>query len=87
MSRLTIEPKANVFVGNINARVRDKLWAKVCDSWDVPALMIYSTNVEQGYNIRIHGDPSRSVFESEGISLVYLKPEKKNIEKGKEEEN
>jgi CRISPR-associated protein Cas2 len=85
MSRLTIEPKANVFVGNINARVRDKLWAKVCDTWDVPALMIYSTNVEQGYKVRIHGDPSRSVFESEGISLVYLKPEEKESEEKEQE--
>jgi len=76
MSRLTIEPKANVFVGNINARVRDKLWQKVSEKWNVPALMIYTTNTEQGYKIRIHGDPSREVYESEGLSLVYLRREK-----------
>ncbi len=75
MSRLTIEPKANVFIGTFNARIRDKIWAKVTEKWDVPAIMIYSTNTEQGYNIRIHRDPSRSMFESDGLKLVYLNRE------------
>ena len=72
MSRLTIEPKANVFVGTFNARVRDKLWAKVTEKWDVPALMIFTTNAEQGYKIRVHKDPSRDVVDFDGLSLLYL---------------
>jgi len=77
MSRLTIEPKANVFIGNVNARIRDKLWQKVVEKWDVPALMIYTTNVEQGYKIRIHKDPARDVYESDGVCLPFLREKEK----------
>ena len=80
MSRLTIEPKANVFIGNVNARIRDKLWQKVVEKWDVPAVMIYTTNVEQGYKIRIHKDPTRDVYESNGIYLPFLREKEKTKE-------
>lgn len=70
MSRLTIEPRANVFVGNLNARIRDKIWEKVCEKWQVPALMIYTSNTEQGYRVRSHGDTTRDIFENEGITLI-----------------
>ena len=73
MSRLTIEPKANVFIGNINARVRDKLWDKVTEKWDIPALMIYTTNTEQGYKVRIHKEPSRDVIDFDGLQLTFLR--------------
>ena len=72
MSRLTIEPKANVFVGNLNARVRDKIWKKVCEKWLVPAIMIYTSNTEQGYRICSNLDPTREIVEFEGLTLVNI---------------
>jgi CRISPR-associated protein Cas2 len=70
MSRLAIELKTGVFVGNLNARVREELWEKICVKWNSNALMIYTTNTEQGFGIRSNGDPSRAIFECEGINLM-----------------
>jgi len=76
MSRLAIEVKSGVFVTSINARVRDKLWNKISDIWNLNAIMIYSTNNEQSYGIRVNGDPERSIVDFEGVQLL-CKPAKK----------
>jgi CRISPR-associated protein Cas2 len=72
MSRLAIEFKAGVFVANINARVREKLWQRVKSKWNLDALMIYTTNNEQGYGVLKNGDPSRDIMDCEGIYLTHL---------------
>lgn len=77
MSRLAIEVKSGVFVATINARVRDKLWNRIVQDWCLNALMIYSTNNEQGYIIRSNGDPEREVLDFDGICLLS-KPIKKS---------
>jgi CRISPR-associated protein Cas2 len=44
-----IEPQAGVFVGNISALVRDKLWESVLDQApDASAMMFYGSQTEQG---------------------------------------
>ncbi len=76
MSRLAIEIKPGVFIANINARVRDKLWEKICEKWKSDSIMIYTTNNEQGYALRSFGNPSRNVENFEGIFLVSRSIEK-----------
>ena len=76
MSRLAIEVKSGVFLADINARVRDKLWERIVNKWNLNAIMIYSTNTEQSYGIKVNGDPERSVIDFDGISLLS-KPVKK----------
>ncbi len=76
MSRLAIEIKSGVFVADVNARVRDKLWEKIAHGWSLNAIMVYSKNTEQSYGIRMHGDPDRTVIDFDGISLLS-KPVKK----------
>jgi CRISPR-associated protein Cas2 len=83
MSRLAIEVKSGVFVATIGARVRDKLWDKISGEWNVNAIMIYSTNNEQGYGIRSNGDPDREVIDFEGIHLL-ARPVKKTRTKKEE---
>ena len=76
MSRLAIEFKPGVFVANINARVRDKIWKKIEKKWRVDAIMIYTTNNEQGYAVLKSKDPTRKVVNFDGIYLsshVYKK--------------
>lgn len=80
MSRLAIEVKSGVFVASINARVRDKIWKKITDRWNCIAIMVYSTNTEQSYGIRVNGAPERSVLDFDGISLLS-KPVKKTRKK------
>jgi CRISPR-associated protein Cas2 len=78
MSRLTIELKAGVFVGNFGRRVREKLWTRITEEWKVDALMIYKTNTEQGYAALSNGDTSREIVDVEGMVLTqYPVPESK----------
>jgi len=72
LSRWMIEPKSGVFVGNLSALVRDKLWDKVrYKSGDFGACMlIWTTNNEQGFRIDTWGDTTRMVRDFEGLQLV-----------------
>lgn len=70
MSRLAIEIKAGVFIATINARVRDQLWKRITEEWKNPAILLYSTNNEQGYEIRTFGDPEREAIDFDGITLL-----------------
>lgn len=60
ITKWLIEPRAGVFVGNIPAIVRDKLWQKVVSSSPKGgAILIYNAPTEQGFTARIHGDTTR----------------------------
>jgi CRISPR-associated protein Cas2 len=73
LSRWMIEPKAGVFVGHLSAMVRDKLWEKTIAAAGRPAaLMIWPSDTEQGFAIRVWGDTSREIVDFEGLSLVRL---------------
>lgn len=77
ITKWLIEAKAGVFVGNVNALIRAKLWEKVeaSKSSDTSALMIYSDNTEQGYSMQMTGSPRRYVVDFEGLSFVATKVE------------
>lgn len=71
LSRWMIEPRAGVFIGTVSAMVREKLWELACQtSKGGSALMIYSTNNEQGYSFRLWGEPRYYPEEFEGLLLV-----------------
>lgn len=73
LSRWFLEPKAGVFVGNVSALVRDKIWEKACrKSNKGGCLIIYSSNNEQGYQIKSWGNTTRSIIDFEGIFLVQI---------------
>lgn len=72
LSRWMIEPAAGVFVGVLSAMVRDRVWqmvqAKVGE--DGRAILLYSTNTEQGFCARTSGVLNRQLVDFEGIQLV-----------------
>jgi CRISPR-associated protein Cas2 len=73
LTRWLIQPKAGVFVGRISALVRDKLWEKVGRSLKTGgAIMIYSSNTEQGFAIQTQGSTNRSIEDFEGVFLVKV---------------
>jgi CRISPR-associated protein Cas2 len=75
LSRWMLEPKTGVFVGSISAMVRDRLWQRACGAMRGGAgVLVYSTNTEQGFEMRPWGDPSRSVVDMEGLKLVQVHP-------------
>lgn len=70
ISRLAMKVKAGVFVGTFNARVRDKLWKRICEEWQLNAIMLYSAATEQGYRILVNGNTKSQVINCEGIYLL-----------------
>jgi CRISPR-associated protein Cas2 len=70
LTRWLLEAKAGVFVGNVSAMVRDKLWEMVCSkAKGAGCLMIYSSNTEQGFQVRFWDITSRQVVDMDGLTL------------------
>jgi len=73
LTRWLLEPRPGVFVGHVSALVRDKLWEKCCrENLTGGVLQIWSTNNEQRFDMRAHGQTDRSIIEIEGIKLVHI---------------
>jgi len=71
LTRWMLELHAGVFVGNISALVREKLWQEVCRKLRGGAgILVYNAANEQGFDIRFWGSPSRRVENFEGLLLV-----------------
>lgn len=70
VSRWLVEVRAGVFVGKLSALVRDEIWNHVAAMiGQGAALMIWSTNTEQGFSIRSIGQGSRSLEDIDGVIL------------------
>ena len=66
-----LEVKSGVYVGNMSAAVRERLWSKVKDNVNEgAALIIYSAKGEQGFAMEICREPERSVIDLEGLYLI-----------------
>jgi len=71
LTRWMLEVRAGVFVGKLTARVRERLWTKVCASKKAGGcILLVRAATEQGFEILVHGDPSRSIIDMEGLQLV-----------------
>lgn len=83
LSKWLCEINTGVYVGNLSARVRDRLWLRVCENLDNgKATMVYSSNNEQHLEFRVHnGDWSAVDFD--GITLMK-RPLTRVAEKGGE---
>ena len=73
LSRWMIEPRTGVFVGQLPAVVRDKLWARATDgAKGGSAILLHDSRTEQGFSVRTHGDPGREIRDWEGLLLVHV---------------
>ncbi len=80
LTRWLIQPRTGVFVGTVSALVRDKLWDRVIQSLQAAkprksgrqrgAMMIHTSNTEQGFQVRFFGETDRRVEDFEGLLLV-----------------
>lgn len=71
LSRWLIEPRPGVFVGTVNAMVRDRLWKRLtanprCGA----AVMMHAADTEQGYAVRMLGQPTRAPVNFDGLVLI-----------------
>lgn len=73
LSRWLVEVKPGVYIGHVSALVRDLLWEK-CNSDKRIGVVFqaWSTNNEQGYQMRIDGFSDRIIANWEGVLLITL---------------
>ena len=73
LTRWLIEPRTGVFVGHVNAMVRDRLWQKCCNARGMGGVVqVWSTNNEQHFAMRMNGDTSRQIVELEGLQFIQV---------------
>lgn len=73
LTRWLLEPRAGVFIGQVSGMVRDRLWEHVCKQMRTGAgMLIYTTNTEQGFAMRLHGDTKREVADFDGLALIRI---------------
>ncbi len=73
LSRWLIEPYPSVFVGNVSAIVRDRLWDKCRKTKKLGGVVqVWSTNNEQRFQMRMAGDTRRAVVDMEGLQLIRI---------------
>jgi len=72
LTRWLLELRAGVFVGNVSAMVRDKLWEIVCSKIKNKGggFLIHPTNTEQGYAICSAGVTTKVLEDFDGLLLV-----------------
>ncbi len=71
LTRWLLQPRAGVFVGNVSARVREKLWDRILRKKGTGGvIMIHSSNTEQGFAIRTYGETTRQIEDFEGLLLA-----------------
>ena len=78
LSKWLNEINTGVYIGKLSARVREKLWERICENIrDGQATMIYSASNAQGYKILVH-NTSWKPRDFDGITLMQrpLKDEK-----------
>ncbi len=76
ITRWLIELRPGVFVGNVSALVRDKLWELIYKRMKKGAVtLLHNASNEQGYKIQQFGDPGRTVRDFDGLQLITIPEE------------
>jgi CRISPR-associated protein Cas2 len=74
LSRWLQEIGPGIFVGHVSALVRDLLWEKAVKGRSAGrCYQAYTTNSEQGFELRSFGDVERCVIHYEGLALIAKK--------------
>lgn len=71
LKRWFLEPRANVFVGSLNARTRDKTMDYIRrNAGGIRMLTIEDAPNCQGYEVKSYGYPSRRATFQSGLQLI-----------------
>ena len=83
LTRWLLEPHTGVFVGHVNALVRERLWEKCCLASGATGgvVQIWSTNTEQRFAMRLHGETQRTIVDLEGLQLVQIPDPPEKVQK------
>lgn len=78
LSKWLLEINTGVYVGHVNAKVRDALWKRICENIkDGQATMVFTTNNEQHMDFYVH-NTSWIPVDLDGIKLIKH-PDKSTI--------
>lgn len=70
-----IEIRAGVYVGKLSRKVREMIWRQVEEGLsDGNAVMVWSTNTENGFDFLTLGTNRRIPVEFDGVQLVSFLP-------------
>lgn len=70
LTKWLLEVSPGVFVGNVNVKIREKLWKRVTSLCkEGRALLVYSSNNEQGLEFLVH-DHSWEPIDVDGVTLM-----------------
>ena len=70
LSKWLQEVNTGVYVGNVNPRVREAIWQRVCENLkNGRATMVFSANNEQRMDFRVHNTSWKPV-DYEGVQLI-----------------
>lgn len=70
LTKWMLEINTGVYVGRLNAKVREEIWQRVCDNIkNGQASMVYSCNNEQGYDFYTHNTTWKPV-DYDGVTLI-----------------
>ncbi len=82
LSKWLMEINTGVYVGQVNARVREALWKRVCENIaEGQATLVYSTNNEQHMEFRVHNTNWKPV-DYDGLWLIKHPDVKKTLKQG-----
>jgi CRISPR-associated protein Cas2 len=71
LTRWLLEARAGVFIGNVSAEVRERLWERACTGRGKGAgVLIHSAQREQGFAMQVCGEPGREIVDFEGLTLI-----------------
>lgn len=71
LTRWMVEVQAGVFVGQLSARIRDRLWRTLADRiGNGQVVMIEPAQTEQGWSLRTAGRDRWSPVDFDGLTLV-----------------
>lgn len=70
LTKWLLEISPGVFVGNVNRKIRERLWKRVVSlSREGRALLVYSANNEQGLEFLVH-DHSWTPVDVDGVTVM-----------------
>ena len=73
LTRWFLELKPGVFIGKVNARIRELLWERICETDAAGgAVLAFSAPNEQGFEMKVYGGPKRKVVDFEGVQLIAV---------------
>lgn len=79
LTRWLMEISAGVFVGKVNARVRELLWERVVEMiGNGRAIMVRSVRSEQGLDVRVHGHHWEPI-DIDGLTLMLRPAERERL--------